>query len=666
MNDQEKLNQEKIEEVNEVNEQITIKKNPIKEFFKPFLVVCKKLFDWTRRAIFGGSRTLYSDDPTMVEKLESPGKIAVKSFFRKKLQVTALIVLVSMFIFVFVGPLFIKIDYSADATQMNMNPTLALRSVPKGLKNNIKSISSYGVFSVGVSNDNDLYVWGSSKDPISGLDFKKLPDELVGKKVAFASAGKDHAIAITTEGKVVGWGSNSLAQYGNLGIEDSSKVYEPDELINGTIDTTKVKQLECGNQGTAIVMEDGSFYIWGNKNSINNLLELREWQQECIDNGVSTNVQKIVFSNSYAICLLKDGSLYSGYKQVLSTKKFDGKVVKDIAADGYSFGGILSDGKILMTGVFEYGQNEVPELEAGDKFVSISAGSRHYTAVTENGIAYSWGNDFYKQTKVSGIKGVSKTFSVSNQSYFVDAEGKLIKSSGLKGFIMGTDKQGRDLFARIVHGGKMTMTIGAVAVIISTIIAIIIGCISGYFGGWVDMLLMRVTEIFSALPFLPFAMMLSVVISNYNISENKRIFIIMVILGLLSWTGLAHMIRGQVLAEREKEFVIAAKAMGVKESRIAFKHILPNVVSIILVSVTLDFAGCMLTESSLSYLGFGVQQPQPTWGNLLNGCNNSIVIKYYWWQWLYPALFLGIATICVNIIGDGLRDVLDPKSSSER
>ena len=231
---------------------------------------------------------------------------------------------------------------------------------------------------------------------------------------------------------------------------------------------------------------------------------------------------------------------------------------------------------------------------------------------------------------------------------------------------MGTDNQGRDLFARIVHGGKMTMTIGAVAVIISTIIAIIVGCVSGYFGKWVDMLLMRITEIFSALPFLPFAMMLSVVISNYNISENKRIFIIMVILGLLSWTGLAHMIRGQVLAEREKEFVIAAKAMGVKEGRIAFKHILPNVISIILVSVTLDFAGCMLTESGLSYLGFGVQQPQPTWGNLLNGANNSIVIKFYWWQWLFPSIFLGVATICVNIIGDGLRDVLDPKSSSER
>ena len=126
------------------------------------------------------------------------------------------------------------------------------------------------------------------------------------------------------------------------------------------------------------------------------------------------------------------------------------------------------------------------------------------------------------------------------------------------------------------------------------------------------------------------------------------------------------MIRGQVLAEREKDFVLAAKAMGVKESKIAFKHILPNVVSIILVSVTLDFAGCLLTESSLSYLGFGVQLPRPTWGNMLNGAKNDVTISNFWWQWVFPAIFLGIATICINIIGDTLRDVLDPKSSRSK
>ena len=141
-----------------------------------------------------------------------------------------------------------------------------------------------------------------------------------------------------------------------------------------------------------------------------------------------------------------------------------------------------------------------------------------------------------------------------------------------------------------------------------------------------------------------------------------RIFIIMLILGALSWTGWARMIRGQVLAEREKEFVTAARAMGVKESKIAFRHVLPNVVSVILVSMTLSFASCLLTESSLSYLGFGVQQPQPTWGNMLTGSNNSTVIQNYWWQWLFPAIFLSIAVICIIMIVDALRDALDPKS----
>ena len=208
--------------------------------------------------------------------------------------------------------------------------------------------------------------------------------------------------------------------------------------------------------------------------------------------------------------------------------------------------------------------------------------------------------------------------------------------------------------------------IGAVAVIVSTIIGIIVGCISGYFGGWVDMFLMRVTEIVGAIPFLPFALCLSAILQASDLHENTRIFIIMLILGVLSWTGLAKLIRGQILAEREKEFVTAARAMGVKEKRIAFKHILPNVISVILVSVTLDFAGCMLTESSLSYLGFGVQLPRPTWGNMLDGSRSALVIQSYWWRWVFPALFLSIVVICINIIGDTLRDVLDPKSEVDK
>ena len=232
--------------------------------------------------------------------------------------------------------------------------------------------------------------------------------------------------------------------------------------------------------------------------------------------------------------------------------------------------------------------------------------------------------------------------------------------------IFGCDEIGRDIFARIIYGARYTMSIGIFTTAISCIVGGLLGAIAGYFGGWVDILLMRITEIVGAIPFLPFALVLSAILQSSDLHENTRIFIIMLILGLLSWTGLAKLIRGQILAEREKEFVTAARSMGVKEGRIAFKHILPNVISVILVSVTLDFAGCMLTESSLSYLGFGVQLPRPTWGNMLDGSRNALVIQSYWWRWVFPALFLSIVVICINIIGDTLREVLDPKSEVDK
>jgi peptide/nickel transport system permease protein len=343
----------------------------------------------------------------------------------------------------------------------------------------------------------------------------------------------------------------------------------------------------------------------------------------------------------------------------------EGKTVVDIAATNNCYAAVLSDGSFVVFGGASYGEKDLPTVPAGENAVSVTAGTRHFVIITDKGNAYSWGHNDHGQASLQGVSA-DNVFCGSKQTYVIDENDDVVRKVGLKGYAMGTDSSGRDILTRIIHGGKMTMTVGAVAVIVSTIIAIIIGCVSGYFGGWVDMLLMRFTEICSSIPFLPFAMMLSYVIQGKAIKEETRIVIIMVMLGVLSWPGLARMIRAQVLAEREKEFVIAAKSMGIKEKAIAFKHILPNVISIILVNVTLDFAGCMLTESSLSYLGFGVQQPQPTWGNMLNGAKNGTVIQNFWWQWLFPSIFLAIATISINIIGDTLRDVFDPKSSSER
>lgn len=647
-----------------------------KGFWGTVAAVFATLFTWLRRMFMGASKDLVNSDIFEVEKLESPSKLAVKTFFRRKIAVAALVVLVALFLFVFIGPLFIPMNLNyTDPLQANIAPNASMLSVPRKLKNDIRDINGFSNFTVGVSNDNTLYMWGYTKNTLTKTNLKKFPQEIKKGNVLMASAGYDHVIAITTDGKIVGWGNNSLGQYGPSTEETVRPM--PDEFIEGTLEVDKIQQLVCGYQVTALVY-DGQLYIWGNKNALLNMAKLlEETVSYCAENN--TRVAAVALANFNAIVKYEDGTIGTGGLITSKTSgtssvdgsvknlanQLDGKQVVDIAATNNCFAILTSDGEIVVQGAAEYGENKIAKIPAGDKAISIVSGTRHFVVSTEKGYAYAWGHNDGGQTKVNGKKA-DEVYAGAKQTYLVDDDDDLTKKVGLSGYLFGTDNRGRDTFARIVHGGKMTMTIGAVAVIVSSIIAIIVGCLSGYFGGWVDMLLMRITEIFSAIPFLPFAMMLSYIIRNYPIGETMRIFIIMIILGLLSWTGLARMIRGQVLAEREKEFVIAAKAMGVKEKRIAFKHILPNVISVILVSMTLDFAGCLLTESSLSYLGFGVQLPQPTWGNMLDGANNSVVIQNYWWQWLFPSIFLSIATISINIIGDTLRDVLDPKSSREK
>ena len=629
---------------------------------------------WGKRMFFGASRELTDEEKFAVEKLESPSVMAVKAFFRRPLAVVALSVLIGLFLFVFIGPEIVPMDLTyTDPLQANMAPNYSFMKVPEELQGNIRDINGFGGFTVGVSNDNKLYIWGNTVNNLTNANYGNVPEAVANGEVAFAAAGSDHIIAITTDGKIVGWGNGNNGQFGYVKSEADPYLQMPEEYITGTIDASQVRQLISGYQCTALVMQDGTMKVWGNLNS---QLSLKE-----MSTRFTEGVQKVAFSNYYAIILMEDGTVTGGqtltFNMVSAYSNVDGQIKNlrtyladrkalDVAATNNCYAIVLDDGSIVAFGAAEYGEKDVPAAPEGEKFVSVMAGTRHFVATTDKGTVVAWGHNDYGQA--SGVDGqtAARVFTGAKQTYLVNEDAELSDSAGFKGYLMGTDDRGRDVFVRIIHGGKMTMTIGAVAVIVSTIIAIIVGCISGYFGGWVDMLLMRITEIFSSIPFLPFAMMLSYVIRTMPIGETTRIFIIMVILGLLSWTGLARMIRAQVLAEREKEFVIAAQSMGVKEGRIAFKHILPNVVSVILVSVTLDFAGCLLTESSLSYLGFGVQQPQPTWGNMLYGANNSIVIQNYWWQWLFPAIFLAIATISINIIGDTMRDVLDPKSSQEK
>lgn len=665
--------------MNNLDEKVNVDQEaPSKKFFfkkvgNAFGTAGKTLWRWTKRTFMGASKDVADD--FSVDAIVSPGKEIVKNFFANKLAVTALVVVIIMAFLVIVGPLIWPMDVNyTQGFHKNLSPGYNFTKVPSSISSNIKDISSFSYFSVGLSSDGKLGVWGNTKIPNSptNSDLSELPEVLKNEKVLFASAGYDHAIAITESGKVVGWGEYNNAQYGDKGslYGASTVINMPAELLNGTIDVSQVAQLMCGYQVSAIVKKDGSVIAWGNYASgASNLKELNSL----------TDVERIDFMQTAAVALLKDGSLWFGkagskYSEVTVNGRsydreeyFEGKVVKDFAVSNTGIIAITEGSSDIAVMGIVSNAVAMPTLSEGENIVAIDGGMSYFTVTTDSGRVYAFGTDYFGESDGFGsIEEGSVVYSVAYQNYVVSKDGKVLKRQGLKGYLFGTDDMGRDVFVRIIHGGKMTMSIGAVAVIIASVIGIIIGVVSGYFGGWVDMILMRITEIFASIPFLPFAIILSAVLAGTSVTENTRIFMIMVVLGLLSWTGLARMVRGQVLAEREKEFVTAAKAMGVKESRIAFRHILPNVISVILVNMTLDFAGCMLTEASLSYLGFGVTLPRPTWGNMLNGCNNEIVISQFWWRWLFPAIFLLITTICINIIGDTLRDVMDPKSGKEK
>ncbi len=642
----------------------------------------KTLFGWLKRAFFGASRELTEEELNRahvndVEEIVSPGKQILRNFLEHKLAVFALAVVVLMFLFVFIGPHYLT-NYSdayTEVTQKSVPPTMSMMSVPRELANDIRSIDSNGSFTVGLSNAGKVYVWGATRIGTTGIDVAHIPQEVRDAKIAMVAAGIDHIVAIGEDGKVYAWGNNKLGQFGRTQemLDNPNIAAIPEELLTNGVDVAHVKKLTCGYQCSAILMDDGRLYLWGNRHTYAN-----------IDKFLGKDgLKDIDFLLNYIVGVQEKGTgIYTGtrglygtlrdnvYSEAKKTAKYlDDRTIERLIASNDTLCLVLSDGSICLSGDFASGGTSIPALEEGEHFLpeSITAGTYHFTGVTNLGHVYSWGGNHFGQASAPAkANGASRVFAGSFQNYAVDENHKLQATWGLKGYLFGTDTYGADIFQRICAGGKMTMTIGAVAVIISTIIGIIIGCLSGYFGGKVDLFLMRVTEIFSAIPFLPFAMILTSVMSQMTLSENMRIFIIMAILGVLSWPSLARLVRGQVLVARESEYVTAAKAMGVNERVIAFKHILPNIISVILVTLTLDFAGCMLTESSLSYLGFGVQYPRPTWGNMLNGANNATIIGNYWWQWVFTSLFLAITTICINIVGDTLRDVMDPKSNIDK
>lgn len=602
------------------------------------------------------------------EALQSPTRVAARNFFHRPTAVFGLVVFIMIFLLVMIGPYFMPIDLGhSDSNLTNIAPGYNMMSVPKQMRQEgVADITAGQTYGIGLSKAGKVYTWGYTKVS-DAIDLKDVPEELTNGSVnvKFMAAGNDHAVAVDENNEFYFWGNNRLFQDQYESNPDLMRVLMMDQL--------EIKQLEASNQFSAILDADGNVYLWGNPSITDLECRNAERETEGMDHAprkYQGNIEKIALTSNTYISLLKDGTVaYTGLKGDsplagnLPKELTNGSVkVVDIAASSQAAAAVDETGKVWVWGVATHGEKNVPEMSA--KPVKLYGGRYHFTALLENGDVVSWGDNMYGQADVpESVQNdqIADLFCGGYQNYVITSDGD-IDTWGLKGFLCGTDEQGRDLLSRIVNGGKTTMTVGGIAVVIATIIGVVLGGLAGYFGGKTDIILSRVAEVLGGMPFLPFALILSAIIPK-EVTVTQRMYIIMCVLGVLSWVGTFRLVRAQIFSQREQEYVTAAKALGVSEATILRKHIMPNVMSVLLVSVTLSFATCMLTESSLSYLGFGITAPTPTWGNMLNTCNDSIVIQQFWWRWVFPSAIFGLCTVCINLIGDGLRDALDPKSN---
>ena len=220
--------------------------------------------------------------------------------------------------------------------------------------------------------------------------------------------------------------------------------------------------------------------------------------------------------------------------------------------------------------------------------------------------------------------------------------------------ILGTDSMGRDTLTRVLYGGRVSLTVGLVATGMIILIGTLAGGVAGYYGGTIDNIIMRIADVFISMPFLPLAITMVAIF-------GASIYNIMLVIGILGWPSLARLVRGEILSLKEQEFMEAARALGIKDRNQIFRHLLPNTMAPIIVNGTLAIASAILLEAMLSFLGMGVNPPTPTWGNMLNAAQSMYVLQHRWWLWVPPGIAIFVAVMSLNLVGDALRDALDPR-----
>lgn len=578
--------------------------------------------------------------------IESPWRSVVRKFIKNPLGLIGLIGFIAIFIIVFVGSTLIPFDPFYTAGPMrNVPPGENYMEVPQSLLDEgVEDIQSGITFSVGLSKEGNIFFWGVDGENNLTMP-QEIKDQIGDQKIKQIAVGDRHILVVTENEEVYGWGNNAFDQ-----------TILPSDVKSLIDREGGVQKIGAGDQYSVVLTNEGTIKVWGS--TLPNRLNLisRKYDKNVKDFATgSVNILLVTMNNEVEVIGSKGSELDTAIPEELVNGEVE---IVQIARSQKSGSAIDADGKLWTWGSASENIRNAPELE--EKAVQLVAGREHTLVLTESGKIQAWGKHDHDVTTTPEGDGYQRIFADFYNNYAFKDE-STYESWGLDGYLMGTDHLGRNLFTRLIHGGKATLQISFIAIVIQIIIGVVVGMLAGYYGGWVDNALMRFSEIVASFPFYPTIITLSATIPP-TASAYQRILLVMVLLGILSWTGIARLVRGQILAEREKDYIIAARALGLRENAIMSSHILPNILSIIIVQATLGYAGNLLSEAGLSFLGFGVPEPYPSWGNMMTSAQTSDVIQLYWWRWIFPGMAVFLTALTVNLIGDALRDALDPKS----
>ena len=451
------------------------------------------------RLFFPKSMKKQTTSITQEEMSLSPGKIIARNFFRNKLSSIGIAGFLIMLSFTFILGYFYPLDlYYTNALQRNLPPSWSYLNYPSQLEaEGVKDIQSGVAFSIGLSNEGNVYFWGTD---VRGT--KDIPQEVLNADIVQISAGSQHAFAMDDQGKTYFWGYNQVGQ--SEIPERFVEAFENDPLVwvNGDIDKT------IG------ITEKGLVYVWGaGAAQIGNPLRASPYGRNKLDaNGNQIKAVEAYTGISTMVVLFEDGTVeaYGQSNEIrteLPVELTNGSVfIKQIAVTMYNAIALDDTGRIHVWGSkTNFVDDAYVPAEARTNIKSVHAGHAHVAVVTNDGKVYAWGENAVGQTNVpNNLSNVDRLYVSSYQNYAVLENGDIV-AFGNRGFIAGTDDSGRNFVLQLIHGGRVTMTVGAVAVLISTIIGLIVGIVSGYFGGIVDNLLMRIAEVVSSFPFLPLA-----------------------------------------------------------------------------------------------------------------------------------------------------------------